>query len=177
MHAVSRASTMFSVAFAIAASLTACGADAPTITAADNSPRMSAVSGGQEQNISVPVEIPVFIPCANKGAGESVALSGKLHIKNDILFDGNGGAHIRSHFQPQGISGLGTPSGDRYQGTGVSRSSLNLTAGVTQSSVNNFRIIGQRTGNNYQLHVNAHYTMNANGDVTAVVDHVTSSCR
>ena len=31
-------------------------------------------------NVSVPVNIPVFIPCAAGGAGELVVLSGDLHV-------------------------------------------------------------------------------------------------
>ncbi|HYW32559.1 MAG TPA: hypothetical protein VE869_13760 [Gemmatimonas sp.] len=172
-----RAVRYASIIFATAATLTGCASDAPTLTAAADAPLFSAMSGGQEQNISVPFQSLVFIPCANKGVGETVVLVGKIHLKNDILFDGNGGLHLRSHFQPQGVSGVGTTTGEKYQGTGVSRNSLNLTAGVTQSSINNYRIIGQRTGNNYQVHQNTHYTVNANGQVTAEVDNPVITCR
>lgn len=165
-----------SLMFVVSATLIGCAPDAPTPTAAPDAPLFSAVSGGQEQNIIVPLDLAVFVPCAVDGAGEFVMLSGMLHLKNDILFDGRGGVHVRSHAQPMGVSGTGAVSGDRYQGTGVTRSSLNLTAGVTQTMINNFRIIGQGSGNNAMVHVNTHITVNANGELTASVDNASSTC-
>src|SRR5438876_5187730 len=42
----------------------------------------------------VPVAITVFIPCANNGAGETVTLTGNLHIEFNITFDNAGGGHL-----------------------------------------------------------------------------------
>lgn len=58
----------------------------------------------------------MFIPCANAGAGENVLLSGNLHALNTFTINGNS---VRSsyHIQPQGISGTGMITGDKYQAT------------------------------------------------------------
>jgi hypothetical protein len=81
------------------------------------------VSAAVQTNIKVPIDIGVFIPCAADGAGEVVFLTGNLHILLRFTMDQAGGIHVASHFQPQGISGNGQTTGDKYQGTGVTKMS------------------------------------------------------
>ncbi|MFL5496415.1 MAG: hypothetical protein ACJ8DC_18670, partial [Gemmatimonadales bacterium] len=49
--------------------------------------------------------------------------------------------------------------------------------GTTFTFVNNFRIIGQKAGNNALTHEVAHFTVNANGRLTASFDKVTVECK
>ena len=130
-------------------------------------------------NISQETNVNVFVPCANDGAGEVVALSGALHTliisnTNDNSISG------MVHNQPQGISGEGLTTGRKYQGTGVTQDhfveSLQNDQ-ATETFVNNFRIIGQGRGNNFLLHVVSHITFNANGDVTADHEITSTECR
>jgi hypothetical protein len=137
-------------------------------------PAYSAV----DTNISIPVAITVFIPCAVGGTGEFVTLSGDLHILISTTVNAN---HISldSHFQPQGISGVGSVSGDKYQGTGITRTSIEADVTLMPfifTFVNNFKIIGQGPGNNFLVHQNVHITVNANGTVTASVDNFSTEC-
>ena len=129
------------------------------------------------ENVKVPVEIPVYIPCADGGAGEVVTLSGDLHTVLRYTESARGGIHAASHFQPQGISGVGETTGDKYQATGVTQDEFNATVGVEETFVNNFRIIGQGSGNNYLVHSVFHITFNANGSITAFVDRLSVDCR
>jgi hypothetical protein len=138
-------------------------------------PAYSAV----DTNMSFPVAISVFIPCAVGGAGEVVTLTGNLHVLISTTVNAN---HISvdMHFQPQGISGTGSVSGDKYQGTGITRFSFEAdVAGFPfiETSVNNFKIIGQGPGNNFLLHENVHLTVNANGAVTTTIDNSSASCK
>lgn len=128
-------------------------------------------------NVGVPTEIFVFVPCARGGAGEFVQLSGMLHILFVTTIDDKGGFHSKFHFQPQGISGTGFIKGDKYQGTGVTQGSFNGRVGFETTFVNNFKMIGQGPGNNFLIHENVHITVNANGEVTALVDHVSVKCK
>ena len=128
-------------------------------------------------NDSTPFNGGVYVACANNGAGEMAMLSGYLHILTTSTTDAAGGAHLTTHFQPMGISGVGMITGDRYQGTGVTRQSVNLTPGTSMTMVNNFRIIGQGRGNNYLVHSTVHLTINANGEVTADVSLSSTECR
>src|SRR2546425_13102451 len=73
-------------------------------------------------NVSVPVNIPVFIPCAAGGTGDLVVLS-DLHVLVRFTRSKSGGVHAAAHFQPQGISGVGQTTGEKYQATGLPRMS------------------------------------------------------
>ncbi len=128
-------------------------------------------------NEKIPIDMWVYIPCAAGGAGEWVVLSGNLHVLSRTTLDGNGGFHNKSHYQPQGISGEGMTTGDKYQGTGVTQWQDNGQVGYEYTYVNNFRIIGQGSGNNYLVHNIFHYTINANGEMTAYVDNVSVECK
>ena len=160
---------------AVVAISTACDAPAPTEPDGSLRPAMAAVA--TTSNAFVTVAISVFVPCANGGAGETVTLTGNLHFQSHTTFDARGGLHTKIHTQPQGLSGTGEVTGDKYQGTGVTQDRINVTAGVTFTLVNNFRIIGQGPGNNFLVHNNAHITINANGDITADVDNFRAECK
>jgi hypothetical protein len=123
-----------------------------------------------------PLELSLLIPCAADGAGETVDLSGTLHVVLHMTTDGHGGVHIREHFNPQGVSGYGQTTGGKYQATGVTVEQLNATIGVQSTFINNFRVIGPGRGNDFIVHENFHVTVNANGTVTANVGNTTTSC-
>ena len=122
----------------------------------------------------------VFIPCALDGAGELVLLQGSLMNVFHFTEDQAGGFNVRSSTNPQDVSGYGQTSGDLYQGTGNGSSHEHFTiSGVpfSGSFINNFRIIGQGSGNNYLIHENAQFTVNANGDVTVSNVNFQASCQ
>ena len=114
-----------------------------------------------------PLDLIVFVDCAANGAGEDVVLRGKLHVLLHTTVSDNGIVHLRSHFQPQALAGIGATTGDRYRGVGVTQDNLTVHPDgfpVSFSFINNFRMIGQGRGNNFQIHENTHVTINANGD-------------
>jgi hypothetical protein len=130
-------------------------------------------------NDSIPLSLTVFIPCANNGAGEDVILNGDLHVLATFTINGNN-VSGKDHFQPQGLSGFGTVSGDKYQGTGVTQDQFKgsfQNGQFEQSFINNFRMIGQGPGNNFLVHESFHLTINANGVVTAVHDNLSIDCK
>jgi len=139
-----------------------------------------SVTAAVTQNISVPLDgFSVFIPCANNGAGELVIFQGNLHVLLSFTINNNR-VSGKDHFQPQGLTGTGNVTGDKYQGTGVTQSmfSGSLVNGQFEStSVNNFRIIGQGPGNNYLVHEIAHITINANGLATVFFDSLSVDCK
>src|SRR5512132_3920345 len=71
-------------------------------------------------NISSPFSLTVFVPCANGGAGENVDLGGELHTLITLTISGDD-VSGDAHFQPQGVSGTGATTGDKYQATGVTK--------------------------------------------------------
>lgn len=134
---------------------------------------------GVDVNTSVPTNLLVFVPCADDGAGELVFLEGNLHILTSLTINGNNFS-AKSHFQPQGISGTGQTTGDKYQATGVTQDEFKgsfQNGQFEETFVNNFRIIGQGPGNNYVVHETYHLTINANGTITASVDNFSVDCK
>lgn len=138
-------------------------------------PAHAAVEVNTRQTIS----LSVFVTCAAGGAGELVDLSGTLHTLMTFAINKNNVAGY-FHFQPQGISGIGETTGDKYQATGVTMESF---AGsfhngqFNQTFVNNFRIIGQGPGNNFLVHETMHITVDANGSVTVFHDDFSAACK
>lgn len=128
-------------------------------------------------NVQIPTTISVFVPCAAGGAGEVVVLSGTLHVLFHTTIDDSGGIHGMYHYQPQGISGTGLTTGDSYQATGETLGTIYSRVGGEVTDVNNFKIIGQGPGNNFLVHENFHFTVNANGEVTAFVDNFSVECK
>jgi len=126
-------------------------------------------------NAKVPFATTVFIQCVP----EDVVLTGELHILITQEVDSNGGIHVKTHFQPQGISGEGSVTGVKYQGTGETQEHFNIHPGpqIEDTFVNNFRIIGQGPGNNLLVHTTIHVTVNGGGVVTANVLNDGAECR
>jgi hypothetical protein len=132
-------------------------------------------------NEKVPFNIAVFVSCANGGLGEVIVVGGPLHVKSSVTIDQSGGLHVQQHNQPMGIAGAGLVTGDKYQGTGVTRSGFNVDTvdgwPYVYTFVNNFRMIGQGPGNNFTVHTVNHVTINANGTVTSLVTLSNVECK
>jgi len=125
------------------------------------------------------ISLTVFVPCAAEGAGEIVDLSGPLHTLVSFTINGNN-VSGKFHFQPQGISGTGETTGDKYQGTGVTQETFKTSLQNGQANltfVNNFRMIGQGPGNNFLVHENLHINVNANGTLTVFHDNFSIDCK
>jgi hypothetical protein len=127
-------------------------------------------------NVSVPLATSTFVPCANGGAGEVVTLTGSLHIVATETFDSAGGVHGTLLFNPQDVSGVGSMSGAGYRGTGETLSKFSGNVGAVSTLVNNFRVIGSGGAANLQVHENVAVVVNANGAVTASIDHISVTC-
>ena len=147
-----------------------------------STPPVLARATTSTENVKLPINELVFVPCAAGGAGEFVLLSGDLHMLFHVTLDGAGGVHLKEHANPQRVSGTGLTTGDRYRGAGATQFQLNgRFSGPAQrfetTTVNNVRIIGQGPNNNLLLHQNLHVTVNANGEVTAFVDNFRVECK
>ncbi|MGI0029906.1 MAG: hypothetical protein ACREAQ_09390 [Nitrososphaera sp.] len=123
------------------------------------------------------INIFVFVPCADGGAGELVRLSGSLHDLFHVTDTGKGKFILHFHDNPQGVVGTGLSTGDKYQGTGVTRGTEVVASGVAETFVNNFKIIGKGTDNNFRVHENFHMTVNPDGTVTAFHDNFSVECQ
>lgn len=157
--------------------LTACQREVTSPGEISPTPNFSAQAGGVETNVSVPIDQSIVVPCANGGVGETVVLSGDLHIVLNVTIDDQGGVHVKEKFQPQGVSGLGLTTGTTYRATGGTQTEFNIGFGVEETDINNVRLIGPGPGNNLLIHSTDHITINANGVVTVVHSNSTVDCR
>ena len=130
------------------------------------------------------VERDVYVDCAAGGTGEMVHLTGYIHSLFHITEDPNGGVLVQFTGQPQGISGYGMTTGDLYQGTGITRDVEHIIDAYSEDSysnvytfVNNYRIIGQGSGNNLMIQDLFHFTINAQGELTAWVERSSETCQ
>ena len=164
------------LAFALAA-LAACDT-APTAPAA-NRDRASFSAVTSNSDITIPIDLFVFVPCANGGAGELIVVSGPLHVLFQVTISNTGNVLLYAHFHPQGISGTGSVTGDKYQATGITQSTNTFSTPfpITSTFVNNFYMIGQGPDNNFKVHETLHYTINANGELTAFADNFSVTCQ
>lgn len=139
----------------------------------------SAAALAFTDNVQIPYDFIFFMPCANGGAGEDVVFTGTLHIVSHVTFNDNTFT-LKSHFQPQGISGVGSITGLKYNATGVTQSIENGTlfnGSYTYTYVNNFKLIGQGPGNNFYDHDTFKVTLNANGTITVLREKINVDCK
>ena len=113
------------------------------------------------------------------GCEEPILLTGTLHLVSHVTFDANGGFHLVSESNPQGVRGLGLTSGTMYQGTGVGRVNANASGSGAEefTTVGSFKIIGRGPTDNLLVQATFHVTVNANGEVTSVVDNFSVRCQ
>jgi hypothetical protein len=137
------------------------------------------VQGEVVDNESIDLNLVFFVPCANGGAGELVDLNGPLHTLTTANINRNS-VSGKTHSQPQGVSGVGLDTGDKYQGVGVTQDHFKgsfINGQFNEKFVNNFRIIGPGSGNNFLIHENLHLTIKANGEVTTTHDNFSADCK
>jgi hypothetical protein len=130
-------------------------------------------------NFKFDYDFTAFIDCANGGTGEEVIFSGTLHALTHLTMNNNSFT-FKSHYQPQGIQGVGAITGDLYQATGVTQSTTNgsfVNGSYTDIFVNNFKLIGQGTDNNFIVHDTFKVTINANGIVTVEFGKSSFDCK
>ena len=139
----------------------------------------ASANAAVQVNTTTDISLQVFVPCAAGGAGEIVDLSGPLHVLMSFTINGNNVSGVQ-HFQPQGISGTGETTGAKYQATGVTSTTFQMSLQNGQASetfINRFDIIGQGPGNNFRVHETAHITFNAAGTVTVNFDDFSVECK
>ena len=160
-----------------AVALAACDTS-PTAPAA-NRERLSLSAVTSQTNAEIPIDLFVFVPCANGGAGELIVVSGPLHFLFQVTISNTGNVLVDAHFKPEGVSGTGFTTGDKYQATGITRSTDTFSTPfpITSTFVNNFYMIGQGPDNNFKVHETLHYTINANGELTAFADNFSVTCQ
>lgn len=109
--------------------------------------------------------------------GQLVTLSGEIHIVTHVTTDANGGMHIVEHSNYQNVSGTGQPVPLTYRGVSSNNTIFNNSMPQSEFTVvDQVLLISEGSSDNLQIHVTMHFTINANGQTTAVVEEVRVEC-
>lgn len=121
------------------------------------------------------VQTPTCPDGTTPDGAEPVALQGSLHFTIGVTEDQRGGSHARLHVNYQGVTGTGTVSGVTYEVPTTANLNVNMGSANTLTFTVNVRFISHGSAPNFNLHENFHVTINANGEITAVVDNLECS--
>ena len=119
------------------------------------------------------------VPCANGGAGELVQFSGEVLVINHLTSNDNH-TTIKSHVQPQGLSGVGLTTGDTYHINGGSRNSSTFQTdggGSTLTLLSITRLVGPGPDNNLLLFQHFRMIFNNNGELVSSEASFSSDCK
>jgi hypothetical protein len=166
------------IAFLAFTGLAACSdARTPDLTA-PLAPALRSVTDQSASTFTTNVVIPFGFEATECG-NETVLVSGRLHLVMHGTISSSGNVHAVLHVNPQNIRGFGVTTGTEYLAPGMLQTVTNMNgpAPMTETFVNNFELIGQGAAPDFMLHQNMHLTINANGEITAAFDHVTSECK
>jgi hypothetical protein len=128
----------------------------------------------------VPIEGDFDVPCANGGAGETVSLSGVLHVVIHTTIDDSGGFHSNLRVNAPNLTGVGQVTGDVYRAMGPGHIT-EITGG--ESLHNEFafldivKLVGPGPDNNLSLRNYMHVVINANGETTVDIIKSTADCK
>lgn len=160
--------------FSCSKNITDSPSEPATTSAAVNA---SAPSSERNGNTAVPFENTLFVPCANGGAGENVALTGKTSFVYEMAWTDHGFTMIY-HDNSHEVTGVGLSSGETFTGSGG-------TEGVVMGSwVNNqwmgdmvrqMRIIGENTV--FRVNYKLHLIVTPDGNVVVNIREQTVDCQ
>lgn len=136
-------------------------------------PALGQASASTERFV-FPIDETELNPCT----GEDVALSGSFQVVVHITADASGGFHLAAEGNAKNVSGTGLDSGISYRATGGFWDEFNSSGAAqeTFTSASVFNALSQGSASNLVLHGVFHFTIDANGNLTAFVDDVSFEC-
>jgi hypothetical protein len=141
-------------------------------------PKMTHVSAAPQIDYTTNEVVPVPPTALNICNGDTVLLTGFMHIQNHYFTDSSGGSHLESHVNYKDVSGVGTPSGATYRAQNTEVLTVNDSSGpqFEQTFIQNFSLISQGSEPNLLIRMTFHVTINANGQTTTNVVNAKVVC-
>jgi hypothetical protein len=140
------------------------------------SSNLSSAAHEKYGSVAVPFEATVFVPCANGGVGENVALSGTMNFVYQMTWTNNNFSMV-FHDNSYGVTGLGLSSGETFaassgtQGTAVGSWENSQWIGT---GTRHLRIVGSNS--TFSVDYNYRLIVTPDGNVTVSVWDQTSNC-
>lgn len=138
------------------------------------------VSGvdAQTTNEQFPIDLKVGNVCSDD-PNEIIHILGTLHVNSTAVSDGNGGFHVTSHANWQGVEGTNLTTGDMYRFITRGKSSFNTNGELpfTSTMTTHNTMVSQGTGAILVTQILFKITVNANGQVTTQFAHQSAECK
>ncbi len=141
-------------------------------------PKPAGAVRAQTSNEQFPIDSKVGNVCSND-PNEIIQLSGTLHVNSTTVSDGNGGFHVTSHANWQGVEGTSLTTGDMYRFITRGKSSFNTNGELpfTSTMTTHNNVVSQGTGAILVMQIIFKITVNANGQVTTQFAHQSAECK
>ena len=123
-------------------------------------------------NVNSPFNETVTNPCN----GENVTISGTEHEMLHVTLDGNGGFHGDMQANLHDVTGVGD-QGNTYHVPGAFHDNLNGKVGQEETETETFNFISDGSAPNFLLHIDFHFTINADGTLTSSHDTFRTECK
>ena len=132
----------------------------------------------QTTNEQFPIDLRVGNVCSND-PNEIIQISGTLHVNSTTISDGNGGFHVTSHANWQGVEGTNLTNGDMYRFISRGKSSFNTNGELpfTSTMTTHNNMVSQSTGAILVMQILFKITVNANGQITTLFNHQSAECK
>ncbi|AHG90703.1 hypothetical protein J421_3166 [Gemmatirosa kalamazoonensis] len=157
-------------------------ADAPSAPRlASSSPSLATAAAGESRtynDISVPVQMPVRIPCSRAG-WEIIPMSGVEHASMQLSSNATGDLTLRLHVNAQGVTGVGLVTGDTYRASGTTEEKYDWTAAAALDGyylTYNFNVTSAGATGNIVAHEVLHMTFDASGYPSLQVTKFDAEC-
>ena len=164
--------TLLALASLTLVPLAACAGPSLPVAAEDGAAFESVFGAAAEDWGATSTSIPLHAIRSNECNGELVELSGILHLVSHVLPDGS----VLGHFNYQDVTGIGLSSGIQYRASAVDQVRLEAPFPSSIQSVRHFRLIANGAGDDVLVDAIFHITVNANGEVTAEIEELTTRC-
>lgn len=138
--------------------------------------RAAANTATYQQTFPFATVYPAQATCT----GEPIRVGGEVHLVAHVTVDEHGGGVVVLHSNLQGASGTGLLSGTAYEVVTVgNRHGEAVYGSLPQTFTTQVRSLVVAPGgqNNFAMTNAFHVTINANGELTALVSDFSSECR
>jgi len=110
---------------------------------------------------------------------ETIAFDGTAHFVTHVTTNDDGTVHVAADINFQGLTGVGTTSGNVYRFPAAGHFIVNFTNGASNESdlIDSGVIIGKGSADNFVYHNLFHVTRNADGPVTTEFVRMQYDCR
>ena len=124
-----------------------------------------------------PIDYRVANVCGD--INEIIQLDGTLHVNSTVVADPQGGFHVTSHANWQGVEGTNLTTGEKYHFITRGASTFNTNGSLPFTSTMNTHnnLVGEGSGLILITQNEFKVTVNANGEVTTQFAHQSAECK